>query len=117
MRLAEDGGATIPECRNRSSGALSAYEGAGVTIVNRSDGLGSVNFGVEFASANDVFNGYVDNFTIGIDGVNTTFDFESGPGVGTVPEPSTWAMMIFGFCGLGFMAYRRKRSGSALAAA
>jgi hypothetical protein len=25
-----------------------------------------------------------------------------------VPEPSTWAMMIFGFCGVGFMAYRRK---------
>jgi hypothetical protein len=27
-----------------------------------------------------------------------------------VPEPSTWAMMIFGFCGLGFMTYRRKAS-------
>jgi hypothetical protein len=26
----------------------------------------------------------------------------------TVPEPSTWAMMILGFCGIGFMAYRRK---------
>jgi hypothetical protein len=25
-----------------------------------------------------------------------------------VPEPTTWAMMILGFCGLGFMAYRRK---------
>jgi hypothetical protein len=24
------------------------------------------------------------------------------------PEPSTWAMMILGFCGIGFMAYRRK---------
>jgi Oxidoreductase molybdopterin binding domain len=24
-----------------------------------------------------------------------------------VPEASTWAMMILGFCGLGFMAYRR----------
>ena len=28
--------------------------------------------------------------------------------VSAVPEPSTWAMMILGFCGLGFMAYRRK---------
>jgi PEP-CTERM motif len=27
--------------------------------------------------------------------------------VSAVPEPSTWAMMILGFCGLGFMAYRR----------
>jgi opacity protein-like surface antigen len=25
-----------------------------------------------------------------------------------VPEPSTWAMMILGFTGVGFMAYRRK---------
>jgi hypothetical protein len=31
-----------------------------------------------------------------------------------VPEPSTWAMMILGFCGVGFMAYRRKQSGPAL---
>ena len=27
-----------------------------------------------------------------------------------VPEPSTWAMMILGFAGVGFMAYRRSRS-------
>lgn len=26
-----------------------------------------------------------------------------------VPEPSTWAMMILGFCGLGFLALRRKQ--------
>jgi hypothetical protein len=25
-----------------------------------------------------------------------------------VPEPSTWAMMILGFAGIGFMAYRRR---------
>jgi hypothetical protein len=31
-----------------------------------------------------------------------------------VPEPSTWAMLILGFAGLGFMAYRRKQSGPAL---
>jgi hypothetical protein len=31
-----------------------------------------------------------------------------------VPEPSTWAMMILGFFGLGFMAYRRKQSGPSL---
>jgi hypothetical protein len=28
--------------------------------------------------------------------------------VADVPEPSTWAMMILGFAGVGFMAYRRK---------
>ena len=25
-----------------------------------------------------------------------------------VPEPSTWAMMILGFAGVGAMAYRRR---------
>jgi PEP-CTERM motif len=28
--------------------------------------------------------------------------------IAAVPEPSTWAMMILGFAGVGFMAYRRK---------
>jgi hypothetical protein len=29
-------------------------------------------------------------------------------GAGSVPEPSTWAMMILGFLGVGVLAYRRK---------
>lgn len=33
-----------------------------------------------------------------------------------VPEPSTWAMLILGFAGVGFMVYRRK-NGMALSAA
>jgi hypothetical protein len=33
-----------------------------------------------------------------------------------VPEPSTWAMMILGFAGLGFMAYRRKSTTALMAA-
>ena len=28
--------------------------------------------------------------------------------VAPVPEPSTWAMIILGFCGIGFVGYRRK---------
>jgi hypothetical protein len=32
------------------------------------------------------------------------------PQVGAVPEPSTWAMMILGFAGVGFMAYRRRNT-------
>jgi hypothetical protein len=35
--------------------------------------------------------------------------------VSAVPEPSTWAMMILGFFGVGFMAYRRKSSAFRLA--
>jgi PEP-CTERM motif len=29
--------------------------------------------------------------------------------VSIVPEPSTWAMMVIGFAGLGFAGYRRAR--------
>jgi len=39
-------------------------------------------------------------------------EFAFSPGVfaatSAVPEPSTWAMMILGFAGVGFTAYRRK---------
>jgi hypothetical protein len=41
---------------------------------------------------------------------NGTADFTL---TAAVPEPSTWAMMILGFCGVGFMACRRKQNGSA----
>ena len=37
-------------------------------------------------------------------------------GVDAVPEPSTWAMMILGFAGIGFMAYRRKSNPALMAA-
>jgi hypothetical protein len=33
---------------------------------------------------------------------------------GAVPEASTWAMLILGFAGIGFMGYRRKSFGTAL---
>jgi hypothetical protein len=39
----------------------------------------------------------------------------TGP-VAAVPEPSTWAMMIPGFAGVGFMAYRRKSKLALMAA-
>lgn len=36
--------------------------------------------------------------------------------VSAVPEPSTWAMMILGFCGLGFLTYRRRNQAFAITA-
>jgi hypothetical protein len=60
-----------------------------------------------------------------IPGVNTSYA-EVGPSyaylatgnivVAAVPEPSTWAMMLLGFAGVGFMAYRRKSKPSLMAA-
>jgi len=52
------------------------------------------------------------------DGTSNTINFSeiNGPSyiglddvsVTAVPEPATWAMMLLGFAGVGFMAYRRK---------
>lgn len=37
--------------------------------------------------------------------------------VAAVPEPSTWAMMLLGFAGVGFVAYRRRKQPLRLSAA
>ena len=41
------------------------------------------------------------------------FEFDMGS---SVPEPSTWAMMMLGFVGLGYAAFRRSAKSRALAA-
>ena len=50
----------------------------------------------------------------------TNFQFVSNAFINqptsAVPEPSTWAMMLLGFAGLGFMAYRRKSKPALMAA-
>ena len=37
----------------------------------------------------------------------------SNSSVVVVPEPSTWAMMLFGFAGLALAGYRRAKAGHA----
>lgn len=41
-------------------------------------------------------------------GTCTTCTVDFSVAISAVPEPSTWAMMIFGFLGVGLVAYRRK---------
>lgn len=40
----------------------------------------------------------------------------SGDFVVSVPEPSTWAMMVLGFAGVGYLAYRRRNKPAQIAA-
>jgi hypothetical protein len=47
-----------------------------------------------------------------IDGTSTNTGNVAATLTAAVPEASTWAMMILGFFGVGFMAYRRKSQGS-----
>jgi PEP-CTERM motif len=46
--------------------------------------------------------------TCSLDVTNVDEVFITVPPTPAVPEPSTWAMLILGFAGIGFMAYRRK---------
>ncbi|MBR0697803.1 PEPxxWA-CTERM sorting domain-containing protein [Bradyrhizobium lablabi] len=40
------------------------------------------------------------------------FAFHDVTFTAAVPEPSTWAMLILGFAGVGFLAYRRRQTGA-----
>jgi hypothetical protein len=75
-------------------------------IVNADDGLGGVRFNVGFASNNDQFNGYVDNFTIGVLGNNTTYDFEASI---ATPVPAALPLFASGLGMMGLLGWRRKR--------
>lgn len=45
-----------------------------------------------------------------------TVTYDYTPSVASVPEPSTWAMMLLGFVGLSFAAYCRKPKSALMAA-
>jgi hypothetical protein len=45
----------------------------------------------------------------------SSVSFDAMQAAPAVPEPSTWAMMILGFAGVGALAYRRRRKGFATA--
>ena len=63
-------------------------------------------------SASTTINGLNDKGDIVGFYTNPTTDTVDGF-VGTpVPEPSTWAMMLAGFAGLGFLGYRKARRGT-----
>jgi PEP-CTERM motif len=55
-------------------------------------------------------------FDFAIDNITFNQPLGGNGDVGSVPEPSTWAMMILGFAGIGFMAYRRKSKSALMAA-
>jgi PEP-CTERM motif len=51
---------------------------------------------------------------IGVRDVGQTFTFTLVPGA--VPEPSTWAMMLLGFAGLGYAGYRKAQQAAVASA-
>jgi probable HAF family extracellular repeat protein len=49
----------------------------------------------------------LESFAFGINDAGQVVGYSSG----IVPEPSTWAMVLFGFAGLAFAGYRRAKAG------
>jgi hypothetical protein len=81
-----------------------------------------------FSPTNNFTGGFVGWEGLDPAGVSeSTFDQHSGTFSGTmavvaiglppIPEPSTWTMMLMGFGGLGFAAYRARKGAKAAIAA
>jgi PEP-CTERM motif len=70
--------------------------GAAVADLNAAIGHGLFSISAT-KNLNEIFSGSIANG-------NQRLLLELSP---AVPEPSTWAMMVLGFAGVGFMAYRR----------
>jgi hypothetical protein len=69
---------------------------------------------IDFDNTPKTFNFSGGSFTVSVNDLTIDLGDPNRTGAITltagVPEPSTWAMMLLGFAGLGFMAYRRKQS-------
>lgn len=94
---------------------------AGASLSGNSGALGLVSFGNQFVANSNkyvIISGITfDKIVLSSTGNSFEFDNLSFGGASqinpAVPEASTWAMMILGFLGVGFISYRR-RSSSAL---
>ncbi len=74
--------------------------------------LYSISVGVG-SSAGGGYHVFADNVTLATTRGTTSWNFETNAGV---PEPSSWALMLLGFGGLGAMMRRARRGGVAATA-
>jgi hypothetical protein len=84
-----------------------------LTFATSSNDILEIQFDPTLSGTMPIFNSYI-TFDSG-----NTFTFGEPGGtvsVAAVPEPSTWALMLLGFAGVGFMAYRRKSKPALMAA-
>ena len=100
-------------------GSIDTYNNILITYTDATtDSVNSILYGLLSPSNGDQgLNGskYVNIFTdkaiasVTFSSTQKAFEFDN-VSIAAVPEPSTWAMMILGFLGVGFLAYRRKSS-------
>lgn len=69
-------------------------------------GAGWVNYSAAFVASAGPYSFNLNYTPLGVTGADFVVD---NIGItANVPEPATWAMMIMGFMGIGFLAYRRR---------
>jgi PEP-CTERM motif len=88
--------------------SLSAYASSQITIAG-GDGTTYAEYDGFFSTLTQVDSSALFSFT----GILTNVDIhlvDGGSGVSAIPEPSTWAMLLIGFAGIGGLSYRRRRS-------
>jgi hypothetical protein len=100
-------------------GSIDTYNNILITYTdNTSSNVNSTLYGLLTPSNGDQGlqgSKYVNIFTdkaiasITFSSTSKAFEFDN-VSIAAVPEPSTWAMMVLGFLGVGFVAYRRKSS-------
>jgi uncharacterized protein (TIGR03118 family) len=100
---------------NFGNGMINAYNATTGADVGPLDGANGSPLAIDGLWALTVGNGFSSPMFSG--GSPNTLYFTAGPdseshglfGALTVPEPSTWAMLLLGFAGLGFVCYRQAR--------
>ena len=113
------GSVTVTVAGGLTDHLLQFYVGSVDLFNSISFNTGGTFTGVNFTANNNgcqdapcsgllTFTGDFQSFTLTSINKNS-FEVDSFTSVArAVPEPSTWAMMILGFMGVGFLAYRRK---------
>ena len=86
------------------------FDSDGVTITLNQETRGSSGAGIDAIAIAFLRPGLVGSINIAESKVSV------GVGQPSVPESSTWAMMLIGFAGLGYVAVRRKEAVRAISA-
>jgi hypothetical protein len=114
---------SVKECGISNCGGSGANGVLATSVSRTADGneltfdFGNPLTGGEHSANLQIFSSaslFQDPFAFFTDSNGNTFSVTAVGPAPAVPEPSTWAMMILGFMGVGFMAYRRKQNGAAL---
>lgn len=106
---------TFEVCAENTPGPCSVYPASGVVS------LGSI-FGDELTISNAGFYNFFEDLTSGAfyssytppagSYVTVLATLPDGYSIAAIPEPSTWAMLLIGFAGIGAIGYRRRQGAS-----